>query len=50
MQAAVNRAALRPDPTFHIMMGEHPQPARPAPEARGLTREEIRQIVLDILG
>jgi hypothetical protein len=50
MQAAVNRAALRPDQTFHTMMGDTAQPARPAPEARGLTSEEIRQIVLEILG
>jgi hypothetical protein len=46
----MKRAALRPDPMSLTTMADKALPPRPATEAAGLTREEIRQIVLEILG
>jgi hypothetical protein len=50
MTASANRARTRPDLSSHVNRRDEPNTKHPIPETFALTAEEIRQIVLEVLG
>lgn len=50
MTAYANRARTRTDLPPHALRRDEPDAKHPAPETFALSAEEIRQIVLEVLG
>jgi hypothetical protein len=50
MHIQLHRATAKPDPMNFSASAERPSTAPRSPELPGLTRDELRQIVLDLLG